>query len=340
MIVFQDVSKTFRTKGGEVQALRHVNLTIGDGDIQGIIGFSGAGKSTLLRMINALEVPTSGHVEISGRCVDTLTGGELRGLRKKIGMIFQQFNLLSSKTVYENIAIPLRLQHADPKTMDARVAELLSFVGLFDKAKAYPDQLSGGQKQRVGIARALATNPSILLCDEATSALDPETTDAILELLQKINRELNLTIVLITHEINVVRRICNRVAVMDRGRMVEQGSVLEVFSNPRQEMTKQFVQTVIPEKIPDSIVRSLEQETRNYKLLKVRFLGETAQENLFCECNRRFPVETGIIFASCSELQGTALGIFIVEAIGSGEDIAAMKQYMEARGAQVQEVIR
>ncbi|XOQ52996.1 MAG: D-methionine transport system ATP-binding protein [Succiniclasticum sp.] len=338
MIVFQDVSKTFRTKSGEVQALQHVNLTIGDGDIQGIIGFSGAGKSTLLRMINALEVPTSGHVEIDGRNVDALSGKELRLLRKKIGMIFQQFNLLSSKTVYENIAIPMVLNKEDKKTIDARVAELLRFVGLSDKAKAYPDQLSGGQKQRIGIARALATNPSILLCDEATSALDPETTDSILELLQKINRELNITIVIVTHEINVVRRICNRVAVMEHGRMVEQGSVLEVFSNPQQEMTKQFVQTVIPDKIPDSIVRNLRKETRNYKLLRVRFLGETTNENLFYECNKRFPVETGIIFASCNELQGTALGIFIVEAIGRDEDIEAMKQYIEAHEVQVQEV--
>ncbi|MEE3381486.1 MAG: ATP-binding cassette domain-containing protein [Succiniclasticum sp.] len=339
MIVFKDVSKTFRTDSGEVRALQHIGLTIRDGDIQGIIGFSGAGKSTLLRMINALEVPTEGHVEVDGRNVDELPREALRKLRKQIGMIFQQFNLLSSKTVYDNIAIPMVLNKADKAVIDARVKELLRFVGLSDKAQVYPDQLSGGQKQRIGIARALATNPSILLCDEATSALDPETTDSILELLERINREMNITIVVVTHEINVVRRICNRVAVMDHGRMVEQGSVLEVFSNPRQEMTKRFVQTVIPDKIPDSIVRSLKKETRNYKLLKLRFLGETTTEDLFYEINRKFPVETGIIFASCNELQGTALGIFVVEAIGRDEDIAAVRQYIVAHNVQVQEVV-
>ena len=339
MIVFKDVSKTFRTDSGEVRALQHIGLTIRDGDIQGIIGFSGAGKSTLLRMINALEVPTEGHVEVDGRNMDELPREALRKLRKQIGMIFQQFNLLSSKTVYDNIAIPMVLNKADKAVIDARVKELLRFVGLSDKAQVYPDQLSGGQKQRIGIARALATNPSILLCDEATSALDPETTDSILELLERINREMNITIVVVTHEINVVRRICNRVAVMDHGRMVEQGSVLEVFSNPRQEMTKRFVQTVIPDKIPDSIVRSLKKETRNYKLLKLRFLGETTTEDLFYEINRKFPVETGIIFASCNELQGTALGIFVVEAIGRDEDIAAVRQYIVAHNVQVQEVV-
>ena len=339
MIVFKDVSKTFRTDSGEVRALQHIGLTIRDGDIQGIIGISGAGKSTLLRMINALEVPTEGHVEVDGRNVDELPREALRKLRKQIGMIFQQFNLLSSKTVYDNIAIPMVLNKADKAVIDARVKELLRFVGLSDKAQVYPDQLSGGQKQRIGIARALATNPSILLCDEATSALDPETTDSILELLERINREMNITIVVVTHEINVVRRICNRVAVMDHGRMVEQGSVLEVFSNPRQEMTKRFVQTVIPDKIPDSIVRSLKKETRNYKLLKLRFLGETTTEDLFYEINRKFPVETGIIFASCNELQGTALGIFVVEAIGRDEDIAAVRQYIVAHNVQVQEVV-
>lgn len=339
MIVFKDVSKTFRTDSGEVRALQHIGLTIRDGDIQGIIGFSGAGKSTLLRMINALEVPTEGHVEVDGRKVDELPREALRQVRKKIGMIFQQFNLLSSKTVYDNIAIPMVLNKMDMDVIDARVKELLRFVGLSDKAQVYPDQLSGGQKQRIGIARALATNPSILLCDEATSALDPETTDSILELLGQINREMNITIVVVTHEINVVRRICNRVAVMDHGRMVEQGSVLEVFSNPQQEMTKRFVQTVIPDKIPDSIVRSLKKETRNYKLLKLRFLGETTTEDLFYAINRKFPVETGIIFASCNELQGTALGIFIVEAIGRDEDIAAVRQYIVAHNVQVQEVV-
>lgn len=194
LIKFQDISKTFKIGSGAVQALQHVDLEVEKGDIFGVIGFSGAGKSTLLRMVNALETPTEGHVEIEGQIIDQLSHNELRKVRKKIGMIFQQFNLLDSRTVYENVAIPLRLNHTEPVQLDRTVKTLLQFVGLEDKAGSYPIQLSGGQKQRVGIARALATNPSILLCDEATSALDPETTEQILQLLRRINRELKITI--------------------------------------------------------------------------------------------------------------------------------------------------
>ncbi len=339
MIKFSHVSKIYQVEHSQVEALQDINLTIEDGDIQGIIGFSGAGKSTLLRLINALELPTAGHVEVNGNIIDTLPHEKLRKVRKNIGMIFQQFNLLSSKTVYDNIAISLLLNKADKKITEQRVQELLEFVGLSDKAQVYPDQLSGGQKQRVGIARAIATSPSILLCDEATSALDPETTDSILELLQRINKELNITIVIVTHEINVIRRICNKVAVMEHGHMVEQGSVLDVFSNPHQEITKRFVQTVIPDKIPESIMASLKKETRNYKLLKLRFLGDQTSENLFYTINRKFSVETGIIFASCSELQGTALGIFVVEALGAPKDIAEVINYIKDGGIEVQEVV-
>ena len=233
MIQFMDISKTFQTKKDTIHALNHVSLTIDDGDVFGIIGFSGAGKSTLLRMVNALEVPTTGHVEIDGKNIDALSHKELRGVRKKIGMVFQQFNLLESKSVYDNIAIPLRLNKADTVQIRNTVMKLLQFVNLEDKADVYPAQLSGGQKQRVGIARALATNPSILLCDEATSALDPETTEAILQLLERINKELNITILIVTHEIQVIQRLCNRVAVMEHGQVVESGSVLDVFSNPQ-----------------------------------------------------------------------------------------------------------
>ena len=232
MIKFEDISKTFQVGSGAVQALQHVNLEVEKGDIFGVIGFSGAGKSTLLRMVNALETPTEGHVEIEGKIIDQLPHSELRKVRKNIGMIFQQFNLLESSTVYENVAIPLKLNHTEKVQMDQTVKTLLRFVGLEDKADAYPIQLSGGQKQRVGIAQALATNPSILLCDEATSALDPETTEQILQLLRRINRELKITILFVTHQIQVIQQLCNKVAVMEHGRVVEQGSVLEVFSNP------------------------------------------------------------------------------------------------------------
>lgn len=257
MIQFKDVSKTFKSKGVTTQALQHVSLTIDDGDMFGVIGFSGAGKSTLLRMVNGLEMPTEGHVEINGQDLSKISHNEMRKLRKSIGMVFQQFNLLDSRTVFDNVAIPLRLNKADKDKMHKKVMELLEYVNLADKADAYPGQLSGGQKQRVGIARALATNPSILLCDEATSALDPETTESILQLLERIHKELNITMLIVTHEIQVIQRLCNRVAVMEHGKVVERGSVLEVFSNPQQDMTKKFVRTVIPDQIPPSVVAKI-----------------------------------------------------------------------------------
>ena len=223
MIGFEHVSKTFQTKNGPFDALKDVSFEIEKGDIYGVIGYSGAGKSTLIRMVNALETPTSGNVWVEGKDIGTLKQKELRNLRKGIGMIFQQFNLLESKTIYDNVAIALKLNGVSKKDIEKRVTELLDFVELSDKKYSYPGQLSGGQKQRVGIARALANNPSILLCDEATSALDPKTTDSILELLKKINEMLHITIVIITHEMNVIQKICNKVAVMDYGQVVETG---------------------------------------------------------------------------------------------------------------------
>ena len=235
MINFQNISKTFKTKGNTVHALDNVSLQIEKGDIFGVIGFSGAGKSTLVRMVNALETPDSGTVIVNGKDISQLQRRELRSFRKNIGMIFQHFNLLESKTVFQNIAIPLQLDHWPKDKIQARVKELLKFVELEDKETALPKQLSGGQKQRVGIARALALNPEILLCDEATSALDPRTTDSILELLKKINRDLDITILMITHQMNVIAQVCNKVAVLEKGQLVETGSVIEVFVNPQKE---------------------------------------------------------------------------------------------------------
>lgn len=228
MIAIRNVTKEFDVNKQKVTALSDVNFTIEKGDIFGIIGFSGAGKSTLLRMINALEVPTSGHVEIDGVNINGLSFNELRKVRKRIGMVFQQFNLLNAKSVYDNVAIPLILNKVPKSEIDNKVKTLLDFVDLGDKANAYPGELSGGQKQRVGIARALATDPSILLCDEATSALDPDTTESILQLLERVNRELGVTVVIVTHEIDVIQKICNRVVVMEHGKLIERGSVLEV----------------------------------------------------------------------------------------------------------------
>ncbi|EGB98529.1 MULTISPECIES: methionine ABC transporter ATP-binding protein [Pseudomonas] len=243
MIEFQQVHKTYRVAGREIPALNPTSLTIEDGQVFGLIGHSGAGKSTMLRLINRLEEPSGGKIIVDGEDVTAFNASQLRGFRQQVGMIFQHFNLLASKTVADNVALPLTLAgELSRSEIDKRVTELLARVGLSDHAKKYPAQLSGGQKQRVGIARALSTNPKILLCDEATSALDPQTTASVLQLLAEINRELKLTIVLITHEMDVIRRVCDRVAVMDAGEIVEQGSVAEVFLHPQHATTKRFVQ--------------------------------------------------------------------------------------------------
>lgn len=338
MIKFEDISKTYHVGGQDVHALQHVNLEVDKGDIFGVIGFSGAGKSTLLRMVNALETPTEGHVEIEGQCIDTLPHSKLREVRKHIGMIFQQFNLLESKTVYENIAIPLILNKTPKEKIEERVKTLLQFVNLEDRANSYPDQLSGGQKQRVGIARALSTSPSILLCDEATSALDPETTEQILDLLRRINKELEITILFVTHQIQVIQQLCNKVAVMEHGKVVEQGSVLDVFSDPQKPITKKFVGTVIPEDMPESVKEDLRKETKPFKLLKLRFLGRQASTGSISELTEKFGLRTNVVFATVTELQGTALGLFILECMDEGDKIQKSEEYLTQHGILWKEV--
>lgn len=338
MIKFVDISKSFTVKKQKVQALSHISLEINKGDIFGVIGFSGAGKSTLLRMVNALEKPSTGQVIVNGEDINTLNITRLRQVRKQIGMIFQQFNLLNSKTVYDNVAIPLVLNKMAPEEIHKRVLELLQFVELSDKTAAYPNQLSGGQKQRVGIARALATNPSILLCDEATSALDPETTEAILKLLEKINKELKITILVVTHEIHVIQRLCNKVAVMEKGKLVETGSVLDVFGNPQQDITKRFVRTVIPDTIPPSIVAALHKENKPFKLLKIHFLGEKAKDNVLYHINRFLEIETSVMFASVTELQKTVLGIFVIQVVGEAENFTKVTNYLDEQQLPWEEV--
>ncbi len=254
MLNIKNVSKIYKTKSGTVTGVDKVSLTIEKGEIFGIVGYSGAGKSSLLRCINMLERPTSGQVFIEGIDLTTLNAKELRQARLKIGMIFQHFHLISQKTVGENIAFALKAAQTPKNEIKPRVKELLDMVGLADKLNVYPSQLSGGQKQRVGIARALANNPSVLLCDEATSALDPTTTLSILHLLKKINRELGLTIVLITHEMDVVKEICDRMAVMQDGRVVEEGTVYELFSNPQEPLTKEFISSIVSFTIPEAIL--------------------------------------------------------------------------------------
>ena len=328
MIRFEHVSKTFQTKNGPFDALKDVSFEIEKGDIYGVIGYSGAGKSTLIRMVNALETPTSGNVWVEGKDIGTLNQKELRNLRKGIGMIFQQFNLLESKTIYDNVAIALKLNGVSKKDIEKRVTELLDFVELSDKKYSYPGQLSGGQKQRVGIARALANNPSILLCDEATSALDPKTTDSILELLKKINEMLHITIVIITHEMNVIQKICNKVAVMDYGQVVETGSVIQVFSNPRSDIARRFVGNLIRDVIPEPLVESIRRETRNSRLLRIKLENTDSTEPLLWEINRRFEVETNILYSTINVIQGIVVGIMLVLFIGTDEEIEKAEQYI------------
>ena len=328
MIRFEHVSKTFQTKNGPFDALKDVSFEIEKGDIYGVIGYSGAGKSTLIRMVNALETPTSGNVWVEGKDIGTLNQKELRNLRKGIGMIFQQFNLLESKTIYDNVAIALKLNGISKKDIEKRVTELLDFVELSDKKYSYPGQLSGGQKQRVGIARALANNPSILLCDEATSALDPKTTDSILELLKKINEMLHITIVIITHEKTVIQKICNKVAVMDYGQVVETGSVIQVFSNPQSDIAKRFVGNLIRDVIPEPLVESIRRETRNSRLLRIKLENTDSTEPLLWEINRRFEVETNILYSTINVIQGIVVGIMLVLFIGTDEEIEKAEQYI------------
>lgn len=338
MIKFENINKVFTQKKNTVNALQNINLEIQTGDIFGIIGFSGAGKSTLLRTINALEKPTSGKVIVDGDDIYSLSAKELRAKRKTIGMIFQQFNLLETKTVYENVAIPLKLKHTPKNEIEEKVNKILKFVELEDKRDVYPSKLSGGQKQRIGIARALATEPSILLSDEATSALDPKTTDSILALLKKINRELNITIVIVTHEMNVISSICNHVAVMENGQIVEQGNVIDIFSEPQEEITKNFVKTVIQDEVPELLLKSVYEDKRNWKLLRLKFLSSDSTESVIAQVNKKFDIETNILFANISEIQERILGIHIVQIVGADTEIAKAEQYLTLHGVGYKEL--
>lgn len=338
MIELQEVDKRFQRKGITTQALKNINLKIEQGDIYGIIGYSGAGKSTLVRLINALESPTSGRVVVKGKTISEFSPRQLREMKKDIGMIFQGFNLLGSKTVWKNVAIPLILAGKSKAYIAERVKELLEVVGLGDRAGSYPGELSGGQKQRVGIARALATNPSILLCDEATSALDPQTTVQILELLKRISLEFNVTLVVITHEMSVIQKICNKVAVMEEGRIVESGNVLDVFGQPRHPTTLNFVRTLVRDSLPASIDTSTAegQRVRRYRL---EFVGATAGQPVIYQMVKAFDIEFNILFASMSEVQETVLGFMIIQLTGDGELINAAIRFLQQAGVRVEELL-
>ena len=339
MIEFQDISKVYQGKKQEIQALHHVNLKINDGEIYGIIGSSGAGKSTLLSMINGLELPSEGRVLVNGINVSELSFRELQKERRKIGMIFQEFNLLNSKTVRHNVSLPLIIAGEPKEVIREKVDKILQFVGLTDKAEQFPDQLSGGQKQRVGIARALVTDPSILLSDEATSALDPDTMEAILDLLKRINKELSITIVMVTHQIRAVQKICNKVAVMQEGRVIEEGEVFQVFSNPQQEITRDFVRTVVPDVITPAVCRQIRLESRgNYEILRLKFTGNNALGDLIYQINTRYSLKTRILHATVTELDEQTLGILILQILGTPEQITAVEAYIRKNGVQCEEV--
>ena len=312
MIRVENVSKTYTGKQGTVEAVKDVSLEISRGEIFGVIGFSGAGKSTLIRLLNGLETVTSGHIYINEKDITTLKRKELLKERQKIAMIFQHFNLLWSRTVEENIAFSLEIAGVPKAERKAKVAELIDLVGLTGREKSYPSQLSGGQKQRVGIARALANDPEVLLCDEATSALDPKTTKDILKLLVEINQELGLTIVLITHEMHVVRQICHRVAVMEEGRVVESGEVIEVFKNPQQPITKQFVgEERVYDEI-DEVFHHLSTSLRPGVAVRIQYLGDRTGDAVLSEAIRKLDATVSILQAKVNITQKGILGSMII----------------------------
>ncbi len=324
MIKLIGIEKVYDSPSGKVHALKGIELEIARGEIYGIIGLSGAGKSTLVRCINMLERPTAGKVIVDGQDMTTLTESELRQARKSIGMIFQHFNLLSSATVYDNIAFPLKLSGTGAADIEKKVRPLLELVGLSDKANQYPSQLSGGQKQRVGIARALANDPKILLCDEATSALDPQTTKSILALIKDINKKLSLTVVVITHEMQVIKDICDKVAVISNGVIAERGSVLDVFTNPKHDITKEFISVLLSNDLPAAFRGNEISQDRtpdSYLLLRLIFLGDRADDPVLAKMIRACKgVECTMLFGNLDEIHGVPFGRFIVGL--SGEDAA------------------
>ncbi|MDR1070609.1 MAG: ATP-binding cassette domain-containing protein [Gracilibacteraceae bacterium] len=331
IIRFENVDKIFQNRKMSVTACKNIDLTVNKGDIFGVLGYSGAGKSTLIRMINALEKPTAGKVVVRGRPISELTGRELRLARKDIAMIFQQFNLLNSRTVFQNAAMPLVLNHVPKAEIKRRVDEILDFVELTDKAEAYSAKLSGGQMQRVGIARALTTNPSILLCDEPTSALDPKTQDSILGLLQKINRELAVTVVIITHQVGIVQKICNKAAVMENGRVVETGEVRAIFAKPRHPITKVFVDAVIDTSIPRLVLAEAQAARGAQRIVSVRVLGGNVCDTFVPDLAARFPVEVKTLSLSVNEIQEDVLSVFNLQLIGPEEETQKVLSYLGTR---------
>lgn len=342
MISLEKVSKTFQSAGNSIHAVHDVSLNVRQGEIFGIIGFSGAGKSTLVRCINLLEKPTSGRVTVDGVELTGLDEKKLREVRRKIGMIFQHFNLMRSRTVYQNIAFPLRKSGLSKPDKNKKIISLLELVGLSDKKDAYPSQLSGGQKQRVAIARALANDPKVLLCDEATSALDPQTTKSILSLLKKVNEELAITIVLITHEMAVVKDICDRVAIMELGRVVEEGSTEEVFVHPKEKITKDFINTASnTDRFLELVNEGGEMNSlkEGEKIVLLTYSANNAGEALISHIAEAFNVKSNIIYGNIDILKGKTVGKLGVVMSGEPDRLEEAMTYIKERNVDL-EVIR
>lgn len=342
MIELVNVSKTFEIESGTVEAVKPTSLTIEEGEIFGFIGYSGAGKSTLIRCINLLERPTTGQVFIDGKDLTKLSNKELREKRKEIGMIFQQFNLLRSLDVYENVAFNLKNRGLTKEEEKERVTYLLNLVGIADKENTYPSQLSGGQKQRVAIARALANEPKILLCDEATSALDPQTTNQILDLLKDLNKKLGITIVIITHQMHVIKKVCDRVAVMDDGYVVEINDIYSLFANPKTEMAKEFVNSSSNKGQIVDLIKSNPQVfdlEEGDQVLDLDFLGSNASESVISKISRDYSLDCSIIFGDVDIIKESILGQLIVAIKGKAEDIKKAKDYLASKNIKW-EVIR
>ncbi|KJF92998.1 DL-methionine transporter ATP-binding subunit [Photobacterium angustum] len=323
MIEIKQLNKVFYQGDKAINALSDINLTIKQGTIFGVIGSSGAGKSTLIRCVNLLERPSNGQVIVDGIDLTTLSNQKLTLARRKIGMIFQHFNLLSSRTVFDNVALPLELANTNKTAIKTKVTELLALVGLEDKHLSYPANLSGGQKQRVAIARALASDPKVLLCDEATSALDPATTHSILELLQEINRKLDLTILLITHEMDVVKRICSEVAIIGDGKLVEQGSVGDIFSHPKTELAKDFIRSTLDLSIPaDYQARMTQTQVENsYPLIRLEFTGASVDAPLISQVTRKFGLDISILSSDMDYAGGVKFGLMLAEFFGDQSSV-------------------
>ena len=339
MIKLNNITKIFTLPDKKLTALDNVSLHVPKGQICGVIGASGAGKSTLIRCVNLLERPTHGAVIIDDVDLTQLSDAELVKTRRQIGMIFQHFNLLTSRTVFENVALPLELENKSKAEIQEKTTALLALVGLSDKHNVYPANLSGGQKQRVAIARALASDPKVLLCDEATSALDPATTQSILKLLKEINRTLGITILLITHEMEVVKRICDQVAVIDKGRLIEQGTVSEIFSNPKTELAQEFISSTFHITLPEEYLENQSdtpKHAKSYPIIKFEFTGRSVDAPLLSQASKKFGVELSILTSQIDYAGGVKFGFTIAEVEGDEDAITQAKVYLMENNVRVE----